>query len=93
MINDFLNIQVLLAPESYSRLQNLDSNDFSDLFNKIKEFKSKKDDFILLDSHFLNIFLGNNLKNIFEEYGKFDFLAYYTSNEVASEEQDRKSVV
>jgi DNA polymerase II small subunit len=87
MINDFLNIQVLLAPESYSRLQNLDSNDFSDLFNKIKEFKSKKDDFILLDSHFLNIFLGNNLKNIFEEYGKFDFLAYYTSNEVASEEK------
>ncbi|WP_459201549.1 DNA-directed DNA polymerase II small subunit [Methanococcus sp. CF] len=88
MINDFLNIQVLLAPESYSRLQKLDSDDFSDLFNKIKEFKSKKDDFILLDSHFLDIFFGNNLKNIFEEYGKFDFLAYYTSNEVASEKPE-----
>ncbi|ABR55110.1 DNA-directed DNA polymerase [Methanococcus vannielii SB] len=90
MITKFLDIEIILSPESYERMNELDKNDFSELFNKVVEFKKKKDEFLLLDSHFLDIFLGNNLKYILETYGNFDFLAYYTSGDFLKLENNTK---
>jgi DNA polymerase II small subunit len=80
MINDFLNIEVLLSPSSYNRIKNLSEKEKNNLINKIKEFKNINDKFILMDAHFLDIFLNHSLEEIKKNYGNFDFLVYYTSD-------------
>ena len=78
MINDFLNIEVLLSPSSYNRIKKISENERDNLINKIKEFKDINNKFILLDAHFLDIFLNHGLDEIKKNYGDFDFLAYYS---------------
>ncbi|WP_292460904.1 DNA-directed DNA polymerase II small subunit [Methanothermococcus sp.] len=80
MINDFLNIEVLISPSSYDRIKKLSENERDNLINKIKKFKDINDKFILLDAHFLDVFLNYSLNEIKKNYGNFDFLAYYTSD-------------
>ena len=56
MLEDFLNIEVLLTPESYHRINSMSEKERKNLLEKIKEFKNINDTFILLDDFFLNIF-------------------------------------
>lgn len=86
MIEDFLSAEVLLSPHAYKRIKELEENRRLNLINKIKKFKNSNDSMILLDAHFLNIFLNNDLENILNNYKNFDFMAYYTSDGFSKEE-------
>ncbi|MBW9220259.1 DNA-directed DNA polymerase II small subunit [Methanothermococcus sp. SCGC AD-155-N22] len=82
MLEDFLNIEVLLTPESYHRINSMSEKERKNLLEKIKEFKNINDTFILLDDFFLNIFLNHNLEDIIKTYQKCNFLKYYVGNGV-----------
>ncbi|HID47667.1 MAG TPA: DNA polymerase II small subunit [Methanococcaceae archaeon] len=86
MLEDFLNIEVLLTPESYCRINSMSEEDRENLIKKLKEFKKVNDTFILLDDFFLNIFLRYNLEDILKRYEKCNFLKYYVGDRVASQE-------
>jgi len=80
MLEDFLNIEVLLTPESYRRINDMSPEERENLLEKVREFKNINDTFILLDDYFLNIFLSHNLKDIVKAYQNCNFLKYYVGN-------------
>ena len=92
MIENFLEIEVLLSPNAYKRIRNMDEKEVNELINKINEFKNTNDKFILLDEHFLDVFLNHDLEWILKEYGNFDFIAYYTGEKFEIKKEDKKEV-
>lgn len=89
MIEDFLNIEVLLTPESFNKINKLPKDKQITLINKIKEFKNLNNKFILLDNYFLDIFLNNDLEEIKKTYKNFNFLDYYIPKDRLKNNQNK----
>ncbi|HIQ38975.1 MAG TPA: DNA-directed DNA polymerase II small subunit [Methanothermococcus okinawensis] len=87
MLEDFLDIEVLLTPESYRRINSMSEKEREVLLRKIKEFKSINDTFIVLDDYFLNIFLNHNLEDVIRTYQNCNFLKYYIGDGINNEEE------
>ena len=81
IIDEFLNIEILLSPKAYDRIKKLDDNELAHLINNIKEFKTINNKLILLNTHFLDIFLNHHIDEIINNYKNFDFISCYISNE------------
>ena len=92
MIEDFLNIEVLLTPESFNKINKLPKDKQITLIEKIKEFKSLNNKFILLDTYFLDIFLNNDLEEIKKTYGNFNFLDYYIPKDNLKNNQNKEEM-
>jgi len=87
MLEDFLDIEILLTPESYRRINNMSEKERKDLLMKIKEFKSKNNTFIVLDDYFLNIFLKLDLENVIRMYKNCNFTKYYIGDGINNKEE------
>ncbi|ABR56743.1 DNA-directed DNA polymerase [Methanococcus aeolicus Nankai-3] len=81
IINEFLNIEILLGPKTYNRIKKLKDNELTHLLNNIKKFKTINNKLILLNNHFLDLFLNHPLDEIINNYKDFDFISCYISNE------------
>ena len=90
MIEDFLNIEVLLTPESFNKINKLPKDKQITLIEKIKEFKNLNNKFILLDTYFLDIFLNNDLEEIKKTYKNFNFLDYYIPKDNLKNNQNKE---
>ncbi len=80
LIEKFLDMEVLLMPDTYKRLEKYPEKDINNLISKIRDFKKKNDKFILLDNHFLEVFLTRDIEEIKHTYENFDFISYYVSS-------------
>ncbi|MBW9222592.1 DNA-directed DNA polymerase II small subunit [Methanothermococcus sp. SCGC AD-155-C09] len=92
MIEDFLNIEVLLTPESFNKINKLPKDKQITLIEKIKEFKNLNNKFILLDTYFLDVFLNNDLEEIIKTYKNFNFLDYYIPEDNLKNNQNKEEM-
>ncbi len=90
MIEKFLEIEVLISPNVFNKLKDINVDN---LVRKIKEFKLYNDKFILLDSKFLDIFLNEDIETIIKKYKDFDFIHYYTGEKEEIKKEEKKVII
>ncbi|MBP2172720.1 DNA-directed DNA polymerase II small subunit [Methanococcus voltae] len=91
IIKLLLDLEILVSPSCYNRLKSFKEVDLENLISKISKFKNSKKDFILLDNHFIDLFLKNDVNDIISEYSNFDFLKYYMGSKTNIEFKSSKT--
>ncbi|MCS3901692.1 DNA-directed DNA polymerase II small subunit [Methanococcus voltae] len=88
IIKLLLDLEILVSPTCYNRLKSFKKPDLENLISKISKFKNSKKDFILLDNHFMDSFLNNDVNDLIIEYANFDFIKYYIGNNKEVQNQE-----